>query len=169
MGLSRLNIFVSEEDDPCCISNGPWYISIFKCDGTVLEWCNKRYLVMEAECGHLEVAVPPGCYYIRAVAGYRITSDGTYRGNHFTDAAIVQVCCDSHVCVTLFNPSIHRCGPLYSLALGDLAQTGRAKGAAERVNQVVEQVAKEAGGGHPKFELAYLKEIEEGRRGEHKG
>ncbi len=166
MGLSRLNIFVSEVDDPCCISNGTWYVSIFKCDGKVLEWCDKRYLVMKAPCGHLEVDVPPGCYYIRAVAGYRITSDGTYVGNLFTDAAIVQVCCHSHVCVTLFQPSIHRCGPLYSAALGDLAQTGRARGAAQRVGEVVEQVAKETGADHPKFELAYLKEIEAARREE---
>ena len=118
---------------------------------------------MKAPCGHLEVEVPPGCYYIRAVAGYNISSDGTYIGNHFTDAAIVTVCCDAHVCVTLFTPSVHHCGPLYSLALGDLAETGRAKGAARMVEKAVAEVAEETGGGHPKFELAYLDEIEAGR------
>ena len=47
MGLSKLNIFVSEIGDPCCISNDTWYISIFKCDGTVLDWCGHRYLVIQ--------------------------------------------------------------------------------------------------------------------------
>ncbi len=122
---------------------------------------------MKAPCGHLEVEVPPGCYYIRAVAGYNISSDGTFIGNLFTDAAIVTVCCDSHVCVTLFTPSVHRCGPLYSLALGDMAEAGHAAGLVDKAVAIVEKAT--GGGGHPKFELAYLDEIEAGRREDRKG
>jgi len=122
MGLSKLNVYVSGIDDPCGIDNRTWYITIYNCDGTVLEWCGKRYVVLKAACGHLEVDVPPGCYYIKAVWGYTVITPGlVYRANHFTDAGIVTVCCDSHVCVKLFNPSAHRCGYIYVRAAKDLA------------------------------------------------
>lgn len=119
MGMAKLNIFVSELDDPCGISDRTWYITIYDCDGKVLEWCGERYAVMRAPCGHLEVKVPPGCYYIKGVWSYWRVPGG-YRANHFTDAAIVQACCEQTTCVKLFNPSVHRCGLILLMALEDL-------------------------------------------------
>lgn len=123
MGLAKLNVFVSGMDDPCSVSNQTWYVTIYDCDGNVLDWCGKRYVVLRAECGHLEVEVPPGCYYIKAVWGFTVVTPGlVYRVNHFTDAAIVQACCEHTTCVKLFNPSAHRCGYIYVRALRDLVR-----------------------------------------------
>lgn len=89
MGMAKLNIFVSGIDDPCGLDDRTWYVTIYDCDGNVLEWCGKRYVVLRAECGHLEVEVPPGCYYIKAVWNFTVVKPGfIYRVNHFTDAAI---------------------------------------------------------------------------------
>jgi hypothetical protein len=122
MGMSKLNIWVSGTDDPCTISDRTWFVTIFDCDGNVLQWCGKKYVVLPAKCGHLEVEVPPGCYYIKAVWSFWLSPGPgiIYRVNHFTDAAIVQACCEAHVCVKLFNPSIHRCGTIIVRALKDL-------------------------------------------------
>jgi hypothetical protein len=122
MGMAKLNVWVSGTDDPCSVSNRTWYVTIFDCDGNVLQWCGKRYVVMPAPCGHLEVEVPPGCYYIKAVWGFWISPGPgiIYRVNHFTDAAIVQACCKEPACVKLFNPSLHRCGIIVVRAIKDL-------------------------------------------------
>jgi len=119
MGMARLNVWVSAIDDPCGFDSRTWYITIFDCNGDVLNWCNKRFVVLPAECGHLEVEIPPGCYYIKAVWSYK-WGNGFYYVNHFTDAAIVQAVCDQTACVKLFNPSIHRCGKIIVWAAKDL-------------------------------------------------
>jgi hypothetical protein len=94
-------------------------------------------VVIPAPCGHLEVLVPPGCYYIKAVWSFWRHEGGTfYRVNHFTDTAIVQACCEQHVCVKLFNPSIHRCGVIFVRAVRDLVLQKAIK------PQVAEQVEK---------------------------
>jgi hypothetical protein len=136
MGMSKLNIWVSGEDDPCSISDRTWYVTIFDCDGNVLQWCGKKYVVMPAKCGHLEVEVPPGCYYIKAVWGFWLVpgTKTVYRVNHFTDAAIVQAFCEQHVCVKLFNPSIHRCGFIVVRAIKDLLRQNLIK--PEQVKEV---------------------------------
>lgn len=123
MGLAKLNIWVSEMDDPCSVSNRTWYVTIYDCDGNVLQWCGRRYVVIPARCGHLEIEVPPGCYYIKAVWSFKVITPGlAYRVNHFTDAAIVQAVCDQTTCLKLFNPSAHRCGIIYVRALDDLVR-----------------------------------------------
>lgn len=157
MGMSKLNVWVSGTDDPCSISDRTWYITIFDCDGNVLQWCGKKYVVMPALCGHLEVEVPPGCYYIKAVWSFWLELGPRiiYRVNHFTDAAIVQACCEQNVCVKLFNPSIHRCGTIVVRALKDLVRQKAIK--PEQANQV-EKAMNEALAGIEKpkkaFELA---------------
>jgi hypothetical protein len=35
-----------------------WYVTIYNCDGKPLEGCGKKYVVLPAKCGHLEVEVP---------------------------------------------------------------------------------------------------------------
>ena len=122
MGMAKLNIWVSGMDDPCSVDNRTWYVTIYDCDGNVLEWCGKKYLLLPAKCGHLEVEVPPGSYYIKAVWGYRQVEPGKYWVNHWTDANIAQACCGETTCVKLFNPSAHRCGWIYVRALQDLAR-----------------------------------------------
>lgn len=136
MGMAKLNIWVSDTDDPCRISDRTWYVTIFDCNGDVLQWCKKKYLLMPAPCGHLEVEVPPGCYYIKAVWSFWLAPGKSivYKVNHFTDAAIIQACCEQHVCVKLFNPSIHRCGTIVIRAIKDLLRQKVIK--PEQVKQV---------------------------------
>lgn len=161
MGLSKLNIFVSATDDPCGVDSRTWYITIYNCDGSVLEWCGRRYVVLKAPCGHLEVDVPPGCYYIKAVWGFTtIIPNQVYRVNHFTDAAIVCACCDSHTCVKLFNPSVHRCGYIYVKALQDMAaRDDLAPDIVQQAAAVVDAVTAQAGEPARLFELGHEEEI----------
>ena len=166
MGMAKLNVFVSGIDDPCGLDDRTWFVTIYTCDGNVLEYCGKRYVVLPARCGHLEVEVPPGCYYIKAVWGFTVVTPGlVYRANHFTDAAIVTACCEQTVCVKLFNPSVHRCGFIYVRALQDLVLQEAADGAAvERVAGAVERLdgeLQEKLGPPPRpFELGHHDEIE---------
>ncbi len=162
MGMSKLNVYISETDDPCKISKRTWYVTIFNCDGTVLEHCDRRFLLIPARCGHVEIPVPPGCYYIKAVWGFVQVGPGIFRVNHFTDAAIVTLCCHDEVCVRLFNPSVHRCGFIYAKALQDLARQGVIEAnLANRVERIVDEVA-ERDEGRPalRFEVPLHDEIE---------
>jgi hypothetical protein len=160
MGMAKLNIWVSGTDDPCSIDNRTWYVTIYNCDGKVLQWCNRQYVVMPAKCGHLEVEVPPGCYLIRAVWSFKAVG-GVFYVNHFTDAAIVCACCDEKACVTLFNPSLHRCGTIVVRAIRDVVQQKGIKDATARnaeaaLNALLAEVPKPAKG----FELDHLDELE---------
>ena len=161
MGLSKLNIFVSGIDDPCSVDERTWYVTIYNCEGKVLSFCGRRYVVIPAKCGHVEVEVPPGCYYIKAVWGYTEVSPGVYRANHFTDAAIVTVCCGQHVCVKLFNPSAHRCGYIYALALNDLVRQDVVNPDIFRQFQEINQgLLEQIGRPARLFELGHLDEID---------
>lgn len=182
MGMARLNIWVSGLDDPCRIADErTWYVTIYRCDGSVLEWCGRRYVVLPARCGHLEVEVPPGCYRIIAVWSFSIFG-GIYYVNHFTDSAVVQACCDEHVCVTLFNPSVHRCGSIFLRAVQDIVlQKGVKRETAQQVEKAVQAFLAELPPAPGTFELAHLDEIEKlvreqekqgqgkGKEGEKKG
>ena len=163
MGLAKLNVFVSGMDDPCTVSNRTWYVTIYTCDGNVLEWCGKRYVVLPARCGHLEVEVPPGCYYIKAVWGFTMVKpEHVYRVNHFTDAAIVMACCDATTCVKLFNPSAHRCGYIYVRALRDLVnQKGIDPGVAQRAEEAIQDTLEQIPRPFKRFELGHEQEIVE--------
>jgi hypothetical protein len=119
MGLARVNVWVSGLDNPCKIDDRTWYVTFYHCDGSVLEWCGRRYVVLPARCGHLEVEVPPGCYRVNAVWSFSVGA-GVIYVNHFTDSAVIQACCGETTCVTLFNPSAHRCGTIFLRAVQDL-------------------------------------------------
>jgi hypothetical protein len=160
MGMAKLNVWISAMDDPCGVDNRTWYVTIYDCDGNVLEWCGRKYVVLPAKCGHLEIEVPPGCYYLKAVWGFRLLG-GIYYVNHFTDAVIVQAICDQTVCVKLFNPSIHRCGIIVLRAVRDLVQQKAirpelAKQYEAALNAVLANVPRPMKG----FELDHLDEIE---------
>lgn len=160
MSMAKLSIWVSGIDDPCGVDNRTWYVTIYDCDGNVLEWCGKKYVVLPAPCGHLDVAVPPGCYYIKAVWSF-VVLGGIYHVNHFTDAAIVTACCDQTVCVKLFNPSVHRCGTIVVRAIRDLVQQKAVKPELARQHEVALAAAL-ANVPLPMkgFELDHLDEIE---------
>lgn len=161
MGMAKLNIWVSATDDPCSIDNRTWYVTIYNCDGKPLEWCGRRYVVMPARCGHLEVEVPPGCYRINAVWSFSVGTGGVLYVNHFTDSAVVQACCDGHTCVTLFNPSIHRCGTIFLRAVQDvLMQQGINAEIARPVEQAVTRLLAAVPRPMKGFELDHLDEIE---------
>jgi hypothetical protein len=161
MGMAKLNVWISGMDDPCAVSNRSWYVTIYDCDGKVLSWCRKRYLVLHAPCGHLEVELPPGCYRLNAVWGYYQQGE-TYWGNHFTDSVIVQAGCDEHVCVKLFNPSIHRCGQIFKRAVMDMIkQKTPGLELANTHIQSLNELLKILPPPVKKFELAYLDEIDE--------
>ncbi len=160
MGMSKLNVWVSAIDNPCEIDNRTWYVTIYNCDGSVLEWCGRRYVVLPAKCGHLEVEVPPGCYRINAVWSF-VVGQGVIYVNHFTDAAIVQACCDQTVCVTLFNPSTHRCGTIFLRAVRDLVEQkvinqDLAQPIEKAINNLLPYLPRPVRG----FELPILDEIE---------
>lgn len=160
MGFATLNIWVSGMDDPCSIDDRTWYVTIYNCDGKVLKWCNRNYVVLPAKCGHLEVKVPPGCYYLKAVWSFSFLG-GIFHVNHFTDAAIVCACCDETTCVTLFNPSLHRCGTIVLRAIRDVVQQkglkpDTAKNAEAALNAVLAEIPRPRKG----FELDHLDELE---------
>jgi hypothetical protein len=160
MGMAKLNVWVTDTDDPCSISNRTWYVTIYDCDGRVLEWCGRKYVVLPARCGHLEVELPPGCYRVTAVWSFRVAG-GIIYVNHFTDSAVVQACCDETTCVTLFNPSIHRCGTILVRAVRDLLlQKAIAPAIARQVENTLNELLQQLPRPIKEFELAHLDEIE---------
>ena len=160
MSFADLNVWVSALDDPCKISQRTWYINVYNCDGSILNWCGFNYAVLRAPCGHRRIRVPPGCYRINAVWSFRV-GNGFYYVNHFTDSAVVQACCDKHHCVTLFNPSAHRCGRIFLAAVQDLvAQDAVPKGAARAARDGIGQLLEAIPQPIRPFELDNLDEIE---------
>jgi hypothetical protein len=103
MGTGKLNIWVSDVANPCGTWQGGGKITIFDCDG-ILEWPCGRYMAPDGswqpvpggkykdlpfKCGHLEVEVPPGCYW--AVAGQVNPGTGWIHLNYTTHVGIVGV------------------------------------------------------------------------------
>jgi len=149
MGMARLNVWITATDDPCAIDNRTWFVNIYDCHGKILEWCGRKFGVLRAPCGHLDIEIPPGCYRVNAVWSFR-TEGGAYYGNHFTDNAVICACCDEHVCVKLFNPSIHRCGIIFTRAVQDLiAQKALTPEMGGRTAAVINEVLAAATKIHP--------------------
>jgi hypothetical protein len=160
MGMAKLNVWISSTDDPCGVSDMTWYVTVYDCDGNVLNWAGKNYVVIPAFHGHVEIEVPPGCYYLKAVWSFSILG-GIFHVNHFTDAAIVMACHDQTACVKLFNPSVHRCGLIILRAIKDLVQQKVIKPEVARqheiaLNNILAFVPRPGKG----FELDHLDEIE---------
>jgi hypothetical protein len=161
MGFSKLNIWITELGKACKIDKRTWYVNIYTCDGSILEWCGKRYSVLPARCGHLEIDVPPGCYLINAVWGYWTDPKGVIHGNHFTHNAVVQACCSETSCVTLFTPVNHICGVIFQLAVKDLAmQELVPKEVVQRFNVAIAEVLKYMPKPIHEFELGILEELD---------
>jgi hypothetical protein len=109
LGLAKLNVWLTETDNPCKVNDRTFYVSIFTCDGELLKWAGHEFKLLEAKNGHLEVDVPPGCYYIRAAS--------IHCENAYSDSAIVRVNCGDVACVTLLLPSLRRCIEALNVAL----------------------------------------------------
>lgn len=162
MGFAKLNIWITEPGNPCKIDKRTWFINVYNCDGRILEWCGKRYVVQEAKHGHLELEVPPGCYIINAVWGYWIDPKGVIHGNHFTHNAVVQACCEKTTCVTIFTPTDHQCGVIFRLAVMDLVkQDLMPREVAVKLNDALKEALKYMPRPPKEFELGILKELKD--------
>lgn len=132
MGVSRINIWISDVADPCGTWKGDATVSVLDCKG-ILTWPCGRYLSgnnwvavpngvyrnLPSTCGHLEVEVPPGCYWV--TAGYVTPGSGYIHLNYTTHVGIVEACCDETACVKLFNPTVRLCWNWFLVGLRTLA------------------------------------------------
>lgn len=123
-GVSKLNIWVSDVADPCGTLQKDGKMTILDCKG-VLHWPCGRFLAPNGQwepvpnngeyrhlpfkCGHIEVEVPPGSYWV--VSGTVIPQPEIkdIYFNYTTHVGIVQVLCGESACVKLFNPSKRLC------------------------------------------------------------
>jgi len=164
MGKAKINIWVSGEADACGVWAGEGEITVFDCKG-VLEWPCGRFLSPEGEwrpvphglykdlpfkCGHLEVEVPPGCYWV--IAGYVSQPRPPIHLNYTTHVGIVQACCDETACVKLYNPTIRLCWDWFWAGLRVLNAVGERKIDREKLAQL-ESIAKELFEGVPQLPI----------------
>ncbi len=151
MGVGRLNIWISEVADACGTWTGSGRATVFDCDG-ILNWpCGRFrtegtdwqrvpdgfYRNLPYRCGHLEVELPPGCYW--TTAGSVTPGSGYIHLNYATHVGIAQVGCGETACVKLYNPSIRLCWNWFLVGARALAQNGQLdRAAVERVAEVVD-------------------------------
>lgn len=120
MGIGNINIWVSDIANACGTWRGDGFITVFDCKG-ILKWQCGRFLSPDGKwvnvpngeyknlpfrCGHLQVEVPPGCYWV--IAG-NVSEVGHIHLNYTTHVGIVQVGCDQTACVKLYNPTLRLC------------------------------------------------------------
>jgi hypothetical protein len=133
MSVARANIWISDVADACGTWPGSGRATIFDCDG-VLQWpCgrylapdgtwrgvpNGEYLNLPFRCGHLEVELPPGCYW--ASAGQVFPNPTRIHINYGTHVGIFQAKCDEVACVKLWNPTLRHCWDWFRVGLRRLA------------------------------------------------
>ncbi len=149
MGLARMNIWVSDVADPCGTFKGGGTMTILDCKG-VLEWPCGRFLSPDGKwvpvpggayrdlpfrCGHLEVELPPGCYWVTAgYVGHPV--GGFIHFNYTTHVGIVEVSCDETACVKLYNPTLRLCWDWFHAGLRAVAGTRGAGITAAQVREV---------------------------------
>ena len=115
MSTATLNIWITQRGDPCRIATTEHFVYVLECcTGKPLRWCKKEYSGLRTSCGHLELEIPPGCYIVGAVES---TAGVAPLGNSLTHIAMVRANCGDHVCVTLFDPSLHLCGTWLGAAI----------------------------------------------------
>jgi len=151
MGVGKLNIWLSERGNACGTYPGSGRMTIFDCDGIVNWPCGRFrpegadwqpvpggiYRNLPYRCGHLEVELPPGCYWV--VAGNSSVGSGYIHLNYASHVGIAQVECDRTACVKLFNPTIHLCWNWFlvgAMALADQGHLDRA--VVDRVAETVQ-------------------------------
>lgn len=119
MSTATLNVWITEKGDPCRITDKQLFVYVLRCNGEVLEWCDKKYVGLPTKCGHLEIPIPVGCYIVGAVEN---PNGLPPLGNHLTHIAPIRANCGDHVCVTLFNPTFHHCRHWFAQAIRDHLQ-----------------------------------------------
>lgn len=117
MSMATVDVWITDTGDPCRITTREFSVYVLECNGKVLKWCNRTYSNLRTKCGHLELEIPPGCYIVGAVLSPSAPDSGTSLGNHLTHIAVVRVNCREHVCVTLFDSSLHVCGTWIGAAI----------------------------------------------------
>lgn len=118
MSTAKLNVWITRFADACHIEDKEkWYVHITDCTGKPLVWCNTTYTFLEANCGHLEIDIPPGCYTVFASHTARKDVKVQPFGNRLTHVQVVRANCGDHVCVTLFSPGMSSCGTWFALAV----------------------------------------------------
>lgn len=145
MSTANLSVWITEKGHPCRIDNSKnqLYVYVLHCDGQILEWCGKKYVGLQARCGHLDLKLPVGCYIVGAVEK---PIGKKPLGNHLTHIAVVRVNCGDQACVTLFNPTLSHCGHWFltamtgHLAAGGEALTGNVAEAMRTAVQAVERL-----------------------------
>ncbi len=115
MSTATLNVWITQRGDPCRIATTEHFVYVLECcTGKPLVWCKRVYAGLQTNCGHLEIEIPPGCYIVGAVES---TSGVMPLGNCLTHIAMVRANCGDHICVTLFDPSLHLCGTWLGAAI----------------------------------------------------
>lgn len=117
MSTATLNVWITNFGDAChIVDRDQWFVHITDCNGNVLKWCGRTFSFIPAECGHVEIEIPPGCYTV--FAGHSPQGAGIQPfGNRLTHVQVVRANCGDHVCVTLFSPSIWHCGAWFAAAV----------------------------------------------------
>lgn len=135
MGLSKLSIWIRDTAHPCLpyeSTGHSWAAAILSCGLKPLHFgAVKNGLFALTEPGkaggrvHGQVEVPPGCYIVVAFSSCK---------NVFTDMAMVQVGCNTEVCVNLITKRLSTCtGQLIAaLNVADVLGPGYRPGSAER-------------------------------------
>ncbi len=155
MGTGRLNVWVSDVADPCGTFNGSGRMTIFDCEG-ILQWPCGRFLAPNGQwqpvpngiyrnlpfrCGHLEVELPPSCYWV--IAGSVSPAPGFIHLNYTTHVGIVQVGCNETACVKLYNPTLRLCWNWFLAGLRILStahpQAGIDPEEVEKLQNIVEE------------------------------
>ncbi len=157
-GVSKLNIWVSDVADPCGTLKKDGKMTILDCKG-ILHWPCGRFLApngkwepvpnngeyrhLPFECGHIEVEVPPGCYWV--VAGTVIPRPDIkdIYFNYTTHVGIVQVQCGKAACVKLFNPSKRLCWYWFETGLKMDPVIRRDPGKINEVERLVKELLKD--------------------------
>lgn len=114
--MAKLCIWITRFGDPCHIDDKEqYYVYITDCNGKILVWCDKKYAGLPAKCGHLEVEIPPGCYSV--FASHTPGATGPGFGNRLTHIQVVRANCGDRVCVTLYAPTLSKCGSWFAYAV----------------------------------------------------
>lgn len=119
MGLATLNVWVHDPTDPCKISDTPWKITVTYCNGNPVEWCGHTFSAEEAQCGHAEFQLPPGCYIVRGFTFLLLNKIFFFS---LTEHALVIVGCDEAACVHLYTPTVRQVPGGAAMAMRYLAE-----------------------------------------------
>lgn len=97
MALGKVNVFISDPNNPCSMDSSAWYVFVFTCVPHPFNFCDQKY-IRQIDCKNHEITLPPGCYIL-------IASKTTKMSYPYTYPVFVQVGCESTTCVKLFNPN----------------------------------------------------------------